>query len=172
MNVTLDSASYTSVNSDVIITSLKRRRASSKPCLADVKRMVLRWSFLYLYLGILFRFLVVSSFLSVICLFSVTLSFCVRWSWGMLFSWMWRRVCRLHLQVRNFLKSVATCSLKPTRRRIPEDSNLHFIQVHLPIIVFCFNVICCFHRGSRLMYPLEVRASNTRLSWFLFATFY
>ena len=106
-----------------------------------------------------FSFLVVSSLLSVICVFSVTLSFYVRWSWGMLFSWMWRCVCSLYLQVSKFLKSVATVS--PT---YAASLSGRFIQVHLPIILFRFDIICCFHRRcSRLMYPLEVRASYTRL---------
>jgi hypothetical protein len=57
VHVTHDSACGTcvytaaAVNSDVIITSIKRQRAPSKTCLADVKRMVFAWSFLYVSLS-------------------------------------------------------------------------------------------------------------------------
>jgi hypothetical protein len=166
VNVTLDTACLTSVNNDVIITSLKRQCASSTACLADVKMMVLPWSFLCLYLRILFRFVVVSSLLSVICLFYV------RWSWGMSFLGCGAVYAASIFRLESSWKTLLPVR-SPTRRRIPEDSNLHIIQVHLPIILFCFNIICCFHRGcSRLMYPVEVRASYTRLYpdfyWLLF----
>jgi hypothetical protein len=47
-----------SINSDVIVTSLKRLPASSEQCLVYVKRMVFACSFVYVCRGILFGFLI------------------------------------------------------------------------------------------------------------------